>query len=147
MRGVDFPIWISPRIRSQKRNGLKGSVRDLGQSELCKNIGKNGSLPCPFNNKLKIQALKKIHKNYFSRLSIAALRYHAKFTLVYSPSSCSTCNLKPNSKSLTGGKSTLCRSQLFSPVRDYEFSYCLLKEILRKPPYICSNLWCVLFCR
>ncbi len=29
------------------RKGLKGSVRDLGQSDLCKNIGKTGSLPCP----------------------------------------------------------------------------------------------------
>ncbi len=48
MRGVDFWIWISPRIRSQNRNGLKGSVRDLGLSDLCKNIGKTGSLPCPF---------------------------------------------------------------------------------------------------
>ncbi len=50
MRGVDFRIGISPRIRSQNRNGLKGSVRDLGQSDLCKNIEKTGSLPCPFNN-------------------------------------------------------------------------------------------------
>ncbi len=48
MRGVDFRIRISPRFQSQNRNGLKGSVRDLGQSDLCKNIGKPGSLPCPF---------------------------------------------------------------------------------------------------
>ncbi len=45
---VDFRIWICLRIRSQNRNGLKGSVRDLGQSDLCKNIGKTGSLLCPF---------------------------------------------------------------------------------------------------
>jgi hypothetical protein len=40
MRGVDFRMRISPRIRTQNRNGLKGSVRDLGQSDLCKNIEK-----------------------------------------------------------------------------------------------------------
>ncbi len=40
MRGVDFRIRISPRIRSQNWNGLKGGVRDLGQSDLCKNIEK-----------------------------------------------------------------------------------------------------------
>ncbi len=45
MRGVDFRIRISPRIWNQNRNGLKGSVRDLGQSDLCKNIRKTGSLP------------------------------------------------------------------------------------------------------
>ncbi len=44
-----FELWISPRIRSQNRNGLKGSVRDLGQSDLCKNIEKTGSSPCPYN--------------------------------------------------------------------------------------------------
>ncbi len=27
----------------------KCSVRDLGQSDLCKNLGKFGSLPCSFN--------------------------------------------------------------------------------------------------
>jgi hypothetical protein len=31
-----------------KSNGLKGRVRELGQSDLCKNTGKSGSLPCPF---------------------------------------------------------------------------------------------------
>ena len=36
MRSVDFRIRISPRIRSQNRNCLKGSVRDLGQSDLCR---------------------------------------------------------------------------------------------------------------
>ncbi len=42
---VGVRIRISPRIRSQNRNGLKGSVRDLGHSDLCKNIEKTGSLP------------------------------------------------------------------------------------------------------
>jgi hypothetical protein len=55
MRGVDFRMWISPRIRSQNRNGLKGSVMDLGQSDLCKNIGKTGSLSCPFKLSAKWQ--------------------------------------------------------------------------------------------
>ncbi len=50
MRGVDFRIRISPRIRSQNRKGLKGSVRDLDQSDLCKNIEKTGSLPCSFKD-------------------------------------------------------------------------------------------------
>ncbi len=31
-----------------KSERLKDSVRDLGQSHLCKNIEKTGSLPCPF---------------------------------------------------------------------------------------------------
>ncbi len=48
MRGVDFWIRISPRIRSKNRNGLRGSARDLGQGDLCKNINKTGSLPCHF---------------------------------------------------------------------------------------------------
>jgi hypothetical protein len=47
--GVVFRIRISPGIRSQNRNGSKCSARDLGQSDLCKNLGKFGSLPCPFN--------------------------------------------------------------------------------------------------
>ncbi len=55
MRGVDFLIQISPRIRSQNRNGLKASVRDLGQSDLCKNIGKTCSLPCPFQDWVQCQ--------------------------------------------------------------------------------------------
>ncbi len=49
IRGVVFRIRISPRIRSQSQNDSKCSVRDLGQSDLCKNLGKFGSLPCPFN--------------------------------------------------------------------------------------------------
>ncbi len=48
IRGVVFRIRISPRIRSQNRNSWKCSVRDLGQSVLCKNLGKFSSLPCPF---------------------------------------------------------------------------------------------------
>jgi hypothetical protein len=47
--GVVFQIRISPRIWSQNRNGSKSSARDLGQSDLCKKLGKFGSLPCPFN--------------------------------------------------------------------------------------------------
>jgi hypothetical protein len=49
IRGVVFRIRISPRIRSQNRNSSKCSARDLGQSDLCKKLGKFGSLPCPFN--------------------------------------------------------------------------------------------------
>jgi hypothetical protein len=47
-QGVDFRLRISPRIRNQNLNGWKGSIRDLYQTDLCKNIGKTGSLPCPF---------------------------------------------------------------------------------------------------
>ncbi len=38
-----------PRIRSQNRNGSKGSVRDLWLTNFCKNPRKYASLPCPFN--------------------------------------------------------------------------------------------------
>ncbi len=48
IRGVVFRTQISLRIRSQNRNGSKCSVRDLGQSDLCKNLGKFGLLPFPF---------------------------------------------------------------------------------------------------
>jgi hypothetical protein len=48
-RGVVFRLWISPRIRSQNRNGSKCSVRDLCRTDLCKNLGNSGSFPCPFN--------------------------------------------------------------------------------------------------
>ena len=48
--GVVFWIRISPQIRSQNRNGSKYSVRNLGQSDLCKNLGKFGSLPCPLKS-------------------------------------------------------------------------------------------------
>ncbi len=43
-----FRLRLSPRIRSQNRIGLKFSVRDLCRTNLCKNIGKSASLPCPF---------------------------------------------------------------------------------------------------
>jgi hypothetical protein len=33
-----------------KIGSLKGSVRDLCQKDLCKNIKKTGSLPCPFKD-------------------------------------------------------------------------------------------------
>ncbi len=50
-RGVaDFPPRrVSPRIQSQKRNGSKGSVRDLWGIIFCKNPRKSASWPCPFN--------------------------------------------------------------------------------------------------
>jgi hypothetical protein len=48
-RGVVFRLRISPRIRSQNRNGSKCSVRDLCRTDLCKNPRKSASLPCPFN--------------------------------------------------------------------------------------------------
>jgi hypothetical protein len=47
-RGVVFRLCISPRIRSQNRNGSKGSVRDLWGTNFCKNPRKSASLPCPF---------------------------------------------------------------------------------------------------
>ncbi len=43
-RGVVFWLWISPRIRS---------VRDLSQTDLCKNPRKSASLPCPFKHSTK----------------------------------------------------------------------------------------------
>ncbi len=49
-RGVVFRLRISPRIRSQNRNGSKCSVRDLCPTDLCKNLGKSASSPCPFNS-------------------------------------------------------------------------------------------------
>jgi hypothetical protein len=62
IREVVFRIRIFPRIRSQNRNGSKCSVRDLGQSDLCKNLGKFGSLPCPFKVWLEENF------NFFSKL-------------------------------------------------------------------------------
>ncbi len=47
-RGVVFQLGISPRIRSQKQNGSRGSVRDLWRTNFCKNPRKSASLPCPF---------------------------------------------------------------------------------------------------
>ncbi len=49
-RGVVFRLRISPRIRSQKRNGSKDTVRDLWGSNFCKNPRKSASLPCPFKS-------------------------------------------------------------------------------------------------
>ncbi len=45
---VIFRLQISPQIRSQNRNGSKGSVRDLWGTNFCKNPRKSASLPCPF---------------------------------------------------------------------------------------------------
>jgi hypothetical protein len=69
MRGVNFRILISPRIRSQNLNSLKGSVRNLGQSDLCKNIGKTGSLPCPFKkNAIFVCVSGKLFRGHFPRI-------------------------------------------------------------------------------
>jgi hypothetical protein len=46
--GVDFLLRISPRIRSQNRNGSKVCERDLCLTDFCKNIGKYGWLPSLF---------------------------------------------------------------------------------------------------
>jgi hypothetical protein len=51
-RGVVFQLRISPRIRSQNRNGSKSSVRDLWGTDFCKNPRKSASLPCPFKETL-----------------------------------------------------------------------------------------------
>ncbi len=40
-------LWISPRIRSWIRKGLKGCVRDQWRRDLCKKTKKTCSLPCP----------------------------------------------------------------------------------------------------
>ena len=47
-QGVVFRLRTSPQIRSQKRDGSKGSVRDLWGPNFCKNPRKSASLPCPF---------------------------------------------------------------------------------------------------
>ncbi len=49
-RGVVSRLQISPRIRSQNRNGSKGTVRDSCGTALCKTPEKSDSLPCPFND-------------------------------------------------------------------------------------------------
>ncbi len=82
IRGVVFRIQISPRVRSQNLNGSKSSVRDLGQSDLCKNLGKFGSLPCPFK-RLKL-ALKNLVRFSSPTASGAILRGKYKhFCLKY----------------------------------------------------------------
>ncbi len=43
-----FEYEYLPEFEAKIRNGSKYSARDLGQSDLCKNLGKFGSLPCPF---------------------------------------------------------------------------------------------------
>ncbi len=53
--GGVFRLRISPRIRSQKRNGSKVSVRDLWGPNFCKNPRKSASLPCPFKNMSKLE--------------------------------------------------------------------------------------------
>ncbi len=47
-QGVVYRLRISPRIRSQKQNGSKSSVRDVWGPNFCKNPRKSASLPCPF---------------------------------------------------------------------------------------------------
>jgi hypothetical protein len=56
--GVVFRLRISPRIRSQNRNGSKLSAMDHCRTGLCKNPRKSASLPCPFSDKH--------HSNYLS---------------------------------------------------------------------------------
>ena len=51
-RIVVFRWQISPQIESQNRKGLKGCVRGLWQTNLCKNIKKLILLPYPFYFKL-----------------------------------------------------------------------------------------------
>ncbi len=58
--GVVFRLRISPRIRSQNRNGSKRSVSDLCRTILCKNPRKFASLQCPL----------KVHKNKNFRLRL-----------------------------------------------------------------------------
>jgi hypothetical protein len=42
--GVVFRLRISPRMRSQNRNSLKCSVKDLCRTDLCKNLQKPSKL-------------------------------------------------------------------------------------------------------
>ncbi len=53
-RRVVFQLRISPQIRSQNRNGWKGSVRDSWGTDFSKNPRKSASLPCPFQLTLNI---------------------------------------------------------------------------------------------
>ncbi len=68
-RGVVFRLRISPRIRSQNRNGSKCSVRDLCRTDLCKNPRKSASLPCPFRYADNVQ-------QYFQRENNKGLTVH-----------------------------------------------------------------------
>jgi hypothetical protein len=71
-RGVVFRIGISPRIRSQNRNGSKCSVRDLCRTDLCKNLGKSGSFPCLFKTSPP-QTLQKNCIQYYSNCLLLTL--------------------------------------------------------------------------
>ncbi len=97
MRGVDFRIRISPRVRSQNRNVLKGSVRDLGQSDLCKIIGKTGSLPCPF---VCPQGLRRMWKNCLEPVEM--FRQRSKYSWMYSDCSFKIMFLFPVIPGFTG---------------------------------------------
>jgi hypothetical protein len=72
-RGVVFRLRISPRIRSKSRNGSNGSVMDLCRTDLCKNLGKFGSLPYPFKKILSKTLL--IISFYWSTFSPLLIPY------------------------------------------------------------------------
>ncbi len=61
--GVVFQIWISPRIRSQNRNGSNGTVRDPCRTDFCKNIGIPVHCYVPFIE----------HKNSLSTVYLSSL--------------------------------------------------------------------------
>jgi hypothetical protein len=52
------------RIRSQNRNSSNGTVRGPCRTDLCKNIKKTGSLPCPFKDKKKKSAVRNKEEGY-----------------------------------------------------------------------------------
>ncbi len=56
-RGVIFRLQISPRIRSQNRNGSKVSARDLWGTNFYKNPRKSASLSCPFKLQCTVRML------------------------------------------------------------------------------------------
>ena len=58
---VVFRLRISPRIRSPKRNGSKGIVRDLWGPNFCKNPRKSASLPCPFKTHIYTEKISCVH--------------------------------------------------------------------------------------
>ncbi len=61
---VDSPMRGVDKNSKPKSERLEGSVGDLGQSDLCKNIEKTGSLPCPFKCVTNFFYL----SNYFSHV-------------------------------------------------------------------------------
>ncbi len=67
-----FRLRISPRIRSQNRNGSKCSARDLCRTDLCKNLGKSASLPCPFNLQIYVRVMPQKHTAWNKRISTQA---------------------------------------------------------------------------